>query len=123
MSFAKLSVVGLVRRLDPYGSRKSQRFIAGTVVFWTLFAIFSLAFQCGLPSPWLYVPSQCHDGAFEYIVVVLNVLSDLYLAIFFIPTVWSLQMDRSARATVTGFFGSRVLYVCYRVRFYSMQFC
>ena len=66
--------------------------------------------------PWLYTAEQCHDGALVYIVIALNMLSDLYLAIFFIPTVWSLQMDRSARATVTGFFGSRILYVSSRAR-------
>jgi hypothetical protein len=80
---------------------------------WTIFAILSVAFQCTsqLPKSWLYEPTRCYQGGLEYAVVALNLVTDAYLAIFFIPTVWALHMHVSKRVLVAGLFLSRLLSV------------
>jgi hypothetical protein len=81
------------------------------VGFWAVFAILSLAFQCGLPHPWVYTAQKCNSGGVVYAVVGLNIISDLYLSVFFIPTIWSLETEAFARITLASLFLSKLLYV------------
>ena len=111
MAFAKLSVVYLVRRIP--GDRTMQKpcFIASLAILaWTTLSLFALLFQCGADLPWIYTPQRCAGGVW-YAIVVLNVLSDAVLSLFFAPTLWKLQTSRSQRLRVISLFAIRILYV------------
>jgi hypothetical protein len=111
LTCAKLSIIQLVRLLTPKQNTKSHWIITILVGFWAVFAILSLAFQCGLPHPWVYTAQKCNSGGVVYAVVGLNIVSDLYLSVFFIPTIWSLQTEVFARITLASLFLSKLLYV------------
>lgn len=123
MTCAKLSVVQLVRSLDPHSNVKSRLTFLGTVCIWAVFAIFASAFQCGLPGPWIYTPEKCLNGGLIYAVDALNVLTDGYLAIFFVPTVWRLKAELSTRITVMLLFLSRLLSVSFKANVLIQRTC
>jgi hypothetical protein len=60
LALSKISTILLVWKLTPSKSlRRSCTIIAGIVLGWSIFAVFSLAFQCGLSRPWVYSPERC----------------------------------------------------------------
>jgi hypothetical protein len=60
LALSKISTILLVWKLTPSKSlRRSCAVTAGIVVGWLIFALLSIAFQCGLPNPWLYSPERC----------------------------------------------------------------
>lgn len=84
-------------------------FIASiAVLVWTVFSFFALVFQCGANHPWVYAPQKCAGGIW-YAVVVLNVISDAVLSVFFAPTLWKLQTSRSQRLKVISLFAIRIV--------------
>lgn len=110
MTFAKLSVIWLVRRIPGDRSMRKPCFIASIgVALWTVFSIFALLFQCGVKLPWVYTPKKCTGGVW-YAVVLLNLLSDAVLSFFFAPTLWKLQTSRSQRLKVISLFAIRITY-------------
>lgn len=111
MTFTKTSVLQLVHIIAPRQNVKPRLIIKGLVGFWVVFAIFSLAFQCGLQHPWVYTPQRCNNGGLVYAVVGLNIMTDIYLSVVFIPTIRGLRMKESARITLASLFLSRLLYV------------
>jgi len=44
-----------------------------------------------------------------YATTAFNVSTDLYLALFSLPTIWSLNMKLSERIAACGLFASRLL--------------
>ena len=111
MAFAKLSVVLLSDRVAPRETHARKAMLA-LVGFWALFAILAIAFQCGLPEPWVFAPQHCTTkGALYYPIIILNILTDTLLTVWILPTVWKLLMDTSTRITVMCLFGSRFMYV------------
>ncbi|KAK3650388.1 hypothetical protein LTR56_006367 [Elasticomyces elasticus] len=111
MAFAKACVLAFGHALDSHQNPKVQSTLAASILAWALFALFSSAFQCGLPEPWVYTPWRCHHGGLVYAVLALNILTDACLAVLLVPTVWRLQMKRTLRISVCVFFASRIL-VC-----------
>jgi hypothetical protein len=60
LATAKMSVSFLIHKLSPKKNIKLANWsIMGFIAFWTLFSIFSLAFQCGYSNPWIYAPKKC----------------------------------------------------------------
>lgn len=60
LAFSKMSTILLVWKLTPSKNlRRSCTVTVGIVVGWSIFAALSIAFQCGLPDPWLYSPERC----------------------------------------------------------------
>jgi hypothetical protein len=60
LALSKMSTILLVWKLTPSKSlRRSCAITAGIVIAWSIFAVLSIAFQCGLPDPWLYSPERC----------------------------------------------------------------
>lgn len=107
---AKVTFVSVIARVDK--RRPTQQICYSILVLslaWTLFALFTIAFQCGLPHPWVFSRKRCTAGGnLYYPVIVLNILTDAFLALFFLPVIWRLRMDKSERWKVIVLFGSRV---------------
>ena len=111
MTFAKLSVVWLVRRISENPSMRKMCLVASVgVLAWTAFSLFSIAFQCGKVRPWEYTPQTC-TGDLWYVIVAFNFITDAILAFFIAPTVWKLQTSQSQRIKVVTLFGTRIVYV------------
>jgi hypothetical protein len=109
MAFSKISIVMLLKRITQILSN-SYKFSLAMVAIWGIFSFLSLAFQCQLPTPWVFVPSQCNTrGLLQYPVIILNVLTDAILATSMLPTIWKLQLRRNLRVTVMILFGIRLL--------------
>ncbi|KAF2092458.1 hypothetical protein NA57DRAFT_82313 [Rhizodiscina lignyota] len=113
-TLSKASLVALYKRiLSERGGRVSHVSLLCMVAAYGLFSIFALAFQCQLPTPWRFVPSNCPThGYLFYPVIILNIATDLVLAFWIVPGVWSLEMSQKHRLTVIGLFAARAFSVC-----------
>ena len=114
MACAKVSVVQLIMRLSQRRSKihTACRIMNGAITLWTLFSIFSLAFQCEMPKPWVYAPQRCvGSGAVWYPIVLINLLTDAVLSFLFAPVLWKLIMSREQRLTIASLFAIRISYV------------
>lgn len=109
MASAKTSVVLFSDRVAPRETRP-YNVMLGLVGLWSLFAILAIAFQCGLPEPWVFAPDDSPTkGALYYPIIILNILTDGLLAVWILPTVWKLFMNTGKRVTVVCLFGSRLM--------------
>ncbi|KAF2709736.1 hypothetical protein K504DRAFT_347471, partial [Pleomassaria siparia CBS 279.74] len=111
MTFAKTSITLLSHRVSP---RKPYQYYSmlGIVAIWSMLSLFGIGFQCGVPHPWVYVPSNCPGRrVLLYPIIVLNILTDALLALWIVPTLIRLLMDTGKRVTVVILFGARLL-VC-----------
>ncbi|KAF2761966.1 hypothetical protein EJ05DRAFT_482769 [Pseudovirgaria hyperparasitica] len=108
--FAKFSVIFLVIRLDTRPSTWIwSRVLSAAIVIWTVFSVFTIAFQCGFPDPWIQSHDRCAaHGSLYYAIISLNIATDGFLAFFFIPAIWKLQMRAMTKRTVTLLFASRL---------------
>lgn len=115
MASAKMSVLVLSDRVAP----RKERFYNGMralILFWTTFSIFAIAFQCGLPKPWVYDPDDCPTKGYVYYpIIILNIVTDGILATWILPTLWNLLMDTGKRMTVMLLFGSRLVVCCFAI--------
>ena len=110
MGLAKLSIALLYRRLELYVHGRLYLIPLATAIFWTVFSIFAVAFECHAPSPWLVSSSHCPEGSgLTIAVAVLNFLSDAVLVAFPLPGLWSLAMPIWSRVTVMLLFSSRIM--------------
>ncbi len=109
MTFAKLSATFLIDRITPL-SRRSKMILFPTIAAWTVFALFARAFECGVPH-WNPHSMKCGHGGVLITVIVTNIITDLMLAFWIIPTVWELNIARELRIFATVLFGTRALYV------------
>lgn len=110
---AKVSVVLLIGRLDTKKSTQLNCHIVHAMCLtWVLFSIFTISFQCGLPKPWTFNENRCvAGGKLYYVIILINIITDATIALFFLPVVWKLQMARDGRITIMSVFASR-LSVC-----------
>jgi hypothetical protein len=109
MGSAKVSVVMLFRRITPTANRSNYILLA-CVGSWMIFSILAVAFQCQLPDPWVFVPSECMThGNVQYPVVILNMVTDTLLATSILPTLWKLKTMRATRIAVMMLFASRLV--------------
>ncbi|KAJ9658833.1 hypothetical protein H2201_007614 [Coniosporium apollinis] len=108
-AFAKHSMLLLIERLDSTTfTLRNCRIIHVLCLAWALFSLFAVAFQCGLPNPWVFDSVRCvAGGSLYYVIIVFNVITDAFIASFFLPVLWKLQMDRATRLTVTSIFAAR----------------
>lgn len=106
---AKVSFLQLCERVAPREPR-DLHIVTGMVYFWGLFSILAIAFQCGLPDPWVFDPSDCPTKGFMYYpVIIMNMITDLVLATWILPTLWNLLLDQDRRILVVMLFGSRFM--------------
>ncbi|TVY20839.1 hypothetical protein LARI1_G002173 [Lachnellula arida] len=108
MTFAKVSVVLLMKRITLTAER-SWGIVLVSCCLWGVFSFLAFAFQCGIPGPWVYVPSQCTTrGKLQYPVIVLNIVTDVILSVGMLPTVWKLRAPLETRVTVMILFALRL---------------
>jgi hypothetical protein len=109
MACAKLSAACLFNRVVPQSPRP-PRIMFLAIGAWAVFSLFAIAFQCQLPTPWIFIPSQCRThGYLQYPIIIFNIITDLFLAIWILPIVWSLNMTLQKRMTISVLFGFRVI--------------
>lgn len=74
-------------------------------------AIFGLAFQCSDNAPefWNYAPQTCRGGSLEYVVLALNIATDIWLATVALPIIWRLQCAKITRLRLMFLLGARIL--------------
>jgi hypothetical protein len=114
MSLAKLSVLQLQRRLcgiqpsSPY-IRVMYWSLLGTIVVWTLFSTFGLAFHCGTANPYVYEAEKCSNGSLWYAIVAFNAITDAALAFSFSPVILTLSAKRSTKVKIMVLLGARIV--------------
>lgn len=112
MTLAKTSLVLLFRRIMSKG-HVTNLYLTLTllVLVYFIFGIFATAFQCRLPDPWTMDLARCPThGRLLYAIIALNIVTDAVLAVWILPSVWRLNMDRNSRKVVVTLFASRVMY-------------
>lgn len=83
-----------------------------SICCWGIFSVFAIAFQCGLPMPWLYLPDRCiGSGALWYAVLIWSTITDAWLAVSAWPSFPDMQLSSKQRQTAAALMGSRFL-VC-----------
>jgi hypothetical protein len=114
MSLAKLSVLQLQRRLC--GIQPRSRYIKvmywgllGTIIAWTLFSTFGLAFHCGAASPHAYYSEKCSNGSLWYPIAVVNAITDAALAFSFSPIILSLSAKTRTKVKIMVLLGARIM--------------
>jgi hypothetical protein len=114
MSLAKLSVLQLQRRLcgiqpsSPY-IRVMYWSLLGTIVVWTLFSTFGLAFHCGTANPYVYEAEKCSNGSLWYAIAAFNAITDAALAFSFSPVILTLSAKRSTKVKIMVLLGARIV--------------
>lgn len=80
------------------------------ILVWAAFSGPAIAFQCGPPLPWLYLPSRCvGSGALWYPVLILSILTDVWLSCCAWASLPEVQVTQKQRQVITGLFASRIL--------------
>lgn len=87
--------------------------LAGIIMAWVVSGLFTLLFQCHLPTPWLAVSKeQCPSrGSIHMYNGVMNILTDLALCLLPIAMMWEVQTTLRRKIIVVALFGTRIMYV------------
>ena len=112
MLLAKLAVVRLVYRFSTRATASKGKLMALQIciVIWGAFSIPAIAFQCGSPHLWLYLPNRCvGSGALWYPTLIFSILTDAWLAVAAWSSVPEMQIGQKQRQIVLGLFSTRFL--------------
>jgi len=114
MSLAKMSVLQLQRRLCGIQPRSLYIKVMywgllGTIIAWTLFSAFGLAFHCGATNPHVYEAERCSNGSLWYPIAVVNAITDAALAFSFSPIILRLSAKTNTKAKIMVLLGARIL--------------
>jgi hypothetical protein len=108
MSAAKLSSAFLIERVAPQ-SRKAKASLFALLGTWSVFAIFAMAFRCGVSETWASELRRCSNTGSLVAVIVSNMVTDFVLAIWLFPTLVTISLDKDKRFTAMVLFGSRAM--------------
>jgi hypothetical protein len=110
-SCAKGSAAVFIHQIVGIVHRRLQHSLLIITVAYVVFAMFAAAFQCsgGAPQYWLYTSRACGDGALAYTIVVLNLITDLWIAVAALPIIWRVQTTLPKRLRVMFLLGARIL--------------
>ncbi|KAL4817712.1 hypothetical protein BDW67DRAFT_158928 [Aspergillus spinulosporus] len=113
LTLSKLSTTLLIWKLTPSRSLRQYCTIAAAVIAgWTIFALFSISFQCQLPETWNYTPERCAGkGALFYPIAVFNILTEIVLVILPFIMMQNVQMASQKKAKILSSFSSRLCVV------------
>lgn len=103
---AKLSSALLMERVAPQ-SRKLKTSLFAMLIVYCVFSTLAIAFRCGVPSAWVYRAEHCGNSGLLIAAISLNLVTDLILAGWLLPTLVSLSLDREKRFSAMVLFGSR----------------
>ncbi|KAH7084428.1 hypothetical protein FB567DRAFT_604277 [Paraphoma chrysanthemicola] len=108
MTAAKLSSAFLIERVAPQ-SRKAKTYLFALLCIYGVFALFALAFRCGLSTSWASQTHRCKNTGPLIAAIVFNMVTDLLLASWLFPTLLSISLDKEKRFTAMLLFGSRAI--------------
>ena len=109
MAAAKASVVLLSDRVAPSSPRQRYTILA-LISLWFVSSIFAQAFQCPTPQPWVYIPKRCDSRpGLLYTIIVTNIVTDVLVASWILPTLWKLLMNMERRVKVIFLFSTRLV--------------
>ncbi|KAF2678738.1 hypothetical protein K458DRAFT_276780, partial [Lentithecium fluviatile CBS 122367] len=106
IGLAKTSSIFLIERVSSQ-TRKVKATLHGLVGFWFVYSVLAFGLQCGLPMPWEVAAGKCARGGPLVSVIAINMISDLVIAGWILPTLWPLKMDKGRRLIVGFLFGAR----------------
>ena len=130
LAVTKTSVLFFLNTVTPVRWHKWVLYLLGAAVsIWGLTAVFPLAFECAVPSPWNYISTQCVNRvrysvpisqkqkaliplsklALGQYTAALNIITDVALALLPVVIVLHLKTAWSRRLTMVICFGSRIL--------------
>jgi hypothetical protein len=111
ISCAKGSAAAIVHQIVGIVHRRLRHSCLVITILYTVFAMLAAAFQCSGSAPryWLYAPQACANGTLAYMMVILNMITDLWLAVAALPIVWRVRTTVSKRLRVMALLGARIL--------------
>jgi len=109
MTLSKVSSAFLIERVATQ-TRWPRIFLYGMIVAYALFSMFTVSFQCGIPE-WTTHSIQCGHSPVIITGIALNMATDLALALWLVPTLWKLSLDREKIVSAGLLFGVRAVYV------------
>jgi hypothetical protein len=111
VSCAKGSAAAIVYQIVGIVHKRLRHTLLITTTAYIIFAMFATAFQCSGSAPqyWLYTPWVCGNGSLAYATIILNMITDLWLAVIALPIVWRLQTALPKRLRVMALLGARTL--------------
>ncbi len=84
--------------------------LIGTVGLWTVVGVFSLAFQCSMPTPWVLGPGTCvNQYALRIGLGVIDVLTDLVVIGLAYWMMLKVQVDSGKKWSVVALFALRIV--------------
>ena len=110
----KLSICLLIRHIASQGRLNVANLALGCVVIgYVVVGVFTTAFQCGLPSPWLVNAShECPSRGPIYVFNgIISILTDLALCALPVAMMWDVQAAPKKKLIIMGLFGTRILFV------------
>ena len=111
ISCAKGSAAAIVYQIVGIVHKRLRYSFLVVAVAYAVFAMFATTFQCSGSAPryWSYTPRACANGALAYIMVVLNMITDIWLSVAALPIVWRVQTTVPKRLRVMALLGARIL--------------
>ena len=111
VSCAKGSAAAIVYQIVGIVHKRLRYALLVITTAYVIFAMLAATFQCSGSAPryWLYTPLACGHGALAYSTVILNMITDLWLAVTALPIVWRLQTTVPKRLRVMALLGARIL--------------
>lgn len=109
MTLSKISSAFLIERV---ATQKGWRRIGlyGMIATYAIFSLFSISFECGIPE-WTTRSLQCGQAPLLITGIALNMMTDLALAFWIVPTLWHLSLDKEKVKSAVTLFGVRAMYV------------
>ncbi|KAL8981399.1 MAG: hypothetical protein Q9177_005580 [Variospora cf. flavescens] len=111
LGLAKSSVCMHLYRLFPYrASRQSSIVLMSLIGIWTTTALFVVAFECKLPTPWSFTSTgKCINLlAFWSYYGIFNIITDVALIALPLSIIMKLQMKTSQKAVIIACDASRL---------------
>jgi hypothetical protein len=92
MSCAKTAFALLLYRVI-LGGRWTKIAALSFIGAWAAFSLFTPAFQCPFPRPWVFEPAQCLiHGKLLYPIIAFNCITGIELSLWVVPSIWGLRM-------------------------------
>lgn len=112
MALAKISCILLIERVSPQ-SRKEKMILFGMVLVYFVYATLAFSLQCSFPRPWEIRNKKCANGGPLVSAIVFNMITDIVLAVWMLPVIRPLNMDKERRNTAAILFGTRLMWVLF----------
>lgn len=112
MAACKMSVALFYHRIVRGTTQESStmKLLLPLGLIYGIAGMFLVAFQCDPPQTWALESGSCSSGRrMHYGAIALNILTDVLLAVWIVPTIWTLKVTRSTKAIIMSLMLSRLL--------------